>query len=194
MKSDHYFYNCSKEYIDTIDVSLFTEISEVVESLPKRETQSKVNQDLFWFLTKAGWAYDSAPAGLSEIPPPELQIENHNKTLVKEKYHIRNLCLSSTTLDAIWRSDFAKLFGKNLVQLEAQFGQVESMFKDFCGFRIAYSERRLALGIEIVMSEPIKYFSHRKSSISGMAYFEIAKKMLPTIGLHCPIWLIGIRE
>jgi len=32
-----------------------------------------------------------------------------------------------------------------LVQIEAQFGTVESMFKDFCGFRIAYYERRLAL-------------------------------------------------
>ena len=38
-----------------------------------------------------------------------------------------------------------------LVQVEAQFGKVESMFKDFCGFMIARFERRIALEIEIVM-------------------------------------------
>lgn len=68
------------------------------------------------------------------------------------------------------------------------------MFKDFCGFRIAYYEKRLALGIEIVMSEPNKYFEHRKSAITGIAYFDIAAKTLPAIGLDCPIWLIGIEE
>jgi hypothetical protein len=65
---------------------------------------------------------------------------------------------------------------------------------DFCGFRIGWYERRLALGILIVMSDPSSYFSHRKQSTSGMAYFEIAKTTLPAIGLDCPIWLIGIRE
>ncbi len=75
-----------------------------------------------------------------------------------------------------------------------QFGKVESMFKDFCGFKIAAYERRLALGIEVVMSEPNKYFSHRKKAMSGMAYFDIAKRTLPAIGLDCPIWLIGIKE
>jgi hypothetical protein len=68
------------------------------------------------------------------------------------------------------------------------------MFKDFCGFSICRHERRLALGIEIVMCEPSKYFSHRRNATSGMAYFDIAKKTLPAIGLDCPIWLIGIRE
>ncbi len=68
------------------------------------------------------------------------------------------------------------------------------MFKDFCGFKIAYYERRLALGIEIVMSAPNKYFSHRKRAMGGMAYFDIAKTILPSIGLNCPIWLVGIRE
>ena len=68
------------------------------------------------------------------------------------------------------------------------------MFKDFCGFKIAYYERRLSLGVEIVMSYPWLYFSHRKDSVSGMAYFDIAVKTLMAIGLNCPIWLIGIEE
>ena len=76
--------------------------------------------------------------------------------------------------------------------MEAQFGKVEAMFKDFCGFRIAYAERRLALGIEIVLCNPASYFAHRKNAIGGMASFDIAKNTLNTIGLDCPIWLIGI--
>jgi len=68
------------------------------------------------------------------------------------------------------------------------------MFKDFCGFRIARFEKRLTLGIEIVLCGPSKYFAHRRKSIGGMAYFDIAKNTLPAIGLECPIWLIGIKE
>jgi len=68
------------------------------------------------------------------------------------------------------------------------------MFKDFCGFRIAYSERRLALGIEIVLSNPNSYVAHRRHAIGGMASFDIARNTLTTIGLDCPIWLIGISE
>ena len=66
----------------------------------------------------------------------------------------RKLCLTSTTLDTRWHAEFAKAFRSKLVQIEAQFSKVEAMFKDFCGFRIAYAERRLALGIEIVLSDP----------------------------------------
>jgi hypothetical protein len=68
------------------------------------------------------------------------------------------------------------------------------MFKDFCGFRIAYAERRLALGIEIVLVDPPGYFSHRKSAVSGMASFDVAKSTLGQIGLQCPIWLVGVEE
>lgn len=53
---------------------------------------------------------------------------------------------------------------------------------------------RLALGIEIVLCEPYKYFSHRRNAVGGMAYFDIAKSTLPTIGLDCPIWLVWVRE
>ena len=91
-----------------------------------------------------------------------------------------------------WHADFGKSFNGKLVQVEAQFGKVEAMFKDFCGFRMAYAERRLALGIEIVMADPRGYFAHRKNAVSGMASFNIAKGTLNTIGLDCPIWLVGI--
>jgi hypothetical protein len=141
-------------------------------------------------LISDGWFYDSVPTGAKDSRPDGLrknislqEIKNQNK---------RNQCLTSTTLNTRWHADFAKSFGSKLVQIEAQFGKVEAMFKDFCGFRIAYAERRLALGIEIVLSNPNSYFAHRKHAIGGMASFDIARNTLTTIGLDCPIWLIGM--
>jgi hypothetical protein len=186
---DSYFYNCSREYLDSIDPSLYQEIVSSISCLPKRQTQTEINNDLYWLLTINGWAYDTR-SGVSAHPPSELGLEKHK--VVTER-NDRSLCLTSSTLDAFWHSDFAKPFSSGLVQIEAQFGKVESMFKDFCGFRIAHFEGRLVLGIEIVLCEPSVYFSHRKASIGGMAYFSIAGETLPAIGLQCPIWLVGIK-
>ena len=193
MESESYCYNCSKPYTDSISPTLYDEIIDVITKLPKRMTQAEINRDLFWILTNKGWSYDTVPAGIEESPPEDLEIEILTLKKIK-KQNIRDLCLTSTTIEAKWHADFAKMFLDRLVQVEAQFGKVESMFKDFCGFKIGRYERRLALGIEIVMCEPSKYFSHRRASTSGMAYFEIAKKTLPAIGLDCPIWLVGIKD
>jgi len=187
-----YFYNCSRQYLDSISHTLHEEIQEVISRLPKRATQAEINKDLFWLLTSQGWSYDTLPMGIDEHPPAELAIEGVTLTNTRNSNN-RDLCITSTTIEARWHSDFAKIFDGKPVQVEAQFGKVESMFKDFCGFKIAWHERRLALGIEIIMCDPGKYFAHRKASTSGMAYFDIAQKTLPAIGLDCPIWLVGIR-
>ena len=63
--------------------------------------------------------------------------------------------------------DFVKAYGSKLVQIEAQSRKIEVMFKDYGGSRITFAERRLALGIEILLSEPVKFFAHRKSPIRG---------------------------
>jgi hypothetical protein len=191
MKPESYYYNCSPEYISSIDPDIHDQIITVIDQLPKRKTQSEINSDLFWLLTSYDWNYDSILAGTGKIPPDELNF-HASVSEVKNK-NIRDLCLTSTTLNTRWHADYAKSFGSKLVQIEAQFGKVEAMFKDFCGFRIAYAERRLSLGIEIVLSDPYKYFAHRKNAIGGMANFSIAKSTLTSIGLDCPIWLIGIR-
>ena len=190
MNHEEYFYNCSREYINSIDSSLYHELSSIIAKLTKRHTQSEINNDIFWLLTSQGWAYDTL-SGTSELPPPEYNLSNTKPNIGQTNN--RSLCLTSTTMDASWHSDFAKRFGDKLVQIEAQFGKVESMFKDFCGFRIARFERRISLGVEIVLCEPYKYFAHRRNAIGGMAYFDIARKTLPAIGLDCPIWLIGIK-
>ena len=192
MKLRFYYYNCSPEYIQTIDPSIYDQIISIVGRIPKRQTQSEINTDLFWLFTSERWNYDTVPPGVAES---SMEVSNIDQSLDEiKKNNNRNLCLTSTTLDTRWHADFAKSFDSKLVQIEAQFGKVEAMFKDFCGFRIAYAERRLNLGIVIVLSNPLEYFAHRKNAISGMASFDIAKNTLTTIGLDCPIWLIGIDE
>ena len=192
MKLKFYYYNCSPEYIQSIDPNLYDQIISVVGRVPKRQTQSEINADFFWLFTSEGWMYDTVPTGTAAGPTDVDVIAPSLNALKLENK--RNLCLTSTILDARWHSDFAKSFGTSLVQIEAQFGKVESMFKDFCGFRIAYAERRLALGVEMVLTDPPAYFAHRKNTQGGMASFDIAKNTLTAIGLDCPIWLIGIGE
>ena len=188
----NYFYNCSPEYINFIDPNLYEQLTAIIRHLPKRTKQSEINSDLFWLLTAQNWSYDTVTSGVGIKPP---SVFNMKSSLNKiKKNNNRRPCITSTTLNTKWHSDFAKQYGSKLVQIEAQFGKVEAMFKDFCGFRIAYAEKRLALGIEVVIVNPPSYFSHRKNTISGMASFNIAKSTLTTIGLNCPIWLIGINE
>jgi hypothetical protein len=190
MNIESYYYNCSPDYIDSVDPSLHNQIHSALAQLTKRQTQSEINSDLFWLLLSSGWNFDSVPQGAGESPLTDMSLTIDLDK--QKKINSRQLCRTSTTLKARWYADFAKTFGSKLVQIEAQFGKVEAMFKDFCGFRIAFAERRLALGIEIVLSEPIKYFAHRRNSIGGMASFDVARETLTTIGLECPIWLIGI--
>jgi hypothetical protein len=192
MNIQSYYYNSSPEYVATIDPFLQSQLASIIRQLPKRLTQSEINSDLFWLLSSHCWSFDTVQNGTTEDPPECLNL-SCNLTQCRNLNN-RDICRTSTTLQNRWHADFAKSFGSKLVHIEAQFGKVEAMFKDFCGFRIAYAERRLSLGIEIVLSHPARYFSHRRNAIGGMASFEVAKETLTTIGLECPIWLIGIDE
>jgi hypothetical protein len=177
----NFFYNCSQEYLALINENVYSELEVIIKDLPKRKTQKELNQDFFVKLIKKGWSFDSMPTDFNE----------GKKVLLKENNN-RVLCRTSSTIDARWHADFAKKFDNNLIQMEIQFGKIESMFKDFCGFKIAFFERRISLGIEVVLCEPNKYFFERKVTISGMANFNVARKTLPAIGLNCPIWLVGM--
>lgn len=192
MNFESYFYNCSEQYLDRINEEIYGEIGGLILGLPIRESQAEINRDLFWMLASKNWAFDTTPPNVGEFPPIDLRLNNTSIVLIRNKNN-RTLCLTSSTLGAKWHSDFAKIFGGSLVQIEVQFGKVEAMFKDFCGFKIAHYSRRLGLGIEIVISDPMQIFSNRKSAISGMANFKIAKQTLPAINLDCPILLIGIK-
>ena len=192
MKALSYYYNCSPSYIDSIEPDLHAQVLETVEVLPKRSTQSEINFDLFWLLTSMGWSYDTTPSGIATEPDACLGL-NCRLDEIKPRNE-RSLCLASETLDNCWYADFGKQFDAGIVQVEAQFGEMEAMFKDFCGFRMAYAEKRLALGIEIVMVDPGAYFAHTKIAVIGMAKFKTAKDTLNAIGLDCPIWLVGIES
>ncbi len=192
MKLKFYYYNCSPEYIQSIEKSLYDQIISIIGRVPKRQTPSEINSDLFWLFTSERWNYDTVPPAVAKC---SIEVSNKNQSLAEiKKNNNRNQCLTSTTLDTRWHADFAKSFNSKLVQIEAQFGQVEAMFKDFCGFRIAFAERRLELGIVIIIADPPAYFAHRKKENGGMASFDIAKNTLTSIGLDCPIWFIGIDE
>lgn len=177
--------------MSSISPSLYDEIITAVARLQKRETQAELNRDLFWLLSSQGWSFDARPQKVADNPPDDLGINTCFSEI--RSRNSRELCRTSTTVDANWHADFAKRHCGGLVQIEAQFGTVESMFKDFCGFRIAYYERRLALGIELVLVSPNLFFSQRKNSVTGMAYYDIAVKTMMAIGLDCPIWLVGIE-
>lgn len=187
-----YYYNCTTDYIHAIDPQLQDEIRAIIRMLPKRETPSLINEDLFWLFTHKDWCYDTVPAKTAPECPFDLDIMQ-SMDVIRDK-NLRDLCLTSSTLATRWHADYAKRYGTDLVQVEAQFGKVEAMFKDFCGFRIAYAERRITLAIEIVLVDPSGYFIHRKNAVSEMASFDIAKQTLTTIGLDSPIWLVGIED
>ena len=109
MNPQSYYYNCSPEYINSIDTNLYNQIISIINQLPKRKTQSEINSDLFWLLTNQGWNYDTVPQGTGDIPPTELNVSVSLDEV--RKGNDRRLCLTSTTLDTRWHSDFAKVFG-----------------------------------------------------------------------------------
>jgi len=122
MKLRFYYFNCSPEYIQTIDPSIYDQIISIVGRIPKRQTQSEINTDLFWLFTSERWNYDTVPSGMAESSVEVSSIEQSLDE--KKKSNNRNLCLTSTTLDTRWHADFAKSFDSKLVQIEAQFGKV----------------------------------------------------------------------
>src|SRR5208283_1352300 len=109
MNSESYFHNCSEEYVDSVAPTLFDEIKDIISKLPKRPTQAQINQDLFWLLTSKGWSYDTLPAEIDDLPPPELASEVITLREIKDTNN-RELCITSTTIEARWHSDFAKSY------------------------------------------------------------------------------------
>ena len=190
MEFKSFHYNCTAGYMAAIDPHLEDEVGSIIRMLPRRDSPELIKEDLFWLFTHKGWCYDTMPAESNPECPFELDIME-SLEVIRDR-NLRELCLTSSTLETRWHADFAKRYGSRLVQVEAQLGQTEAMFKDFCGFRIAHAEGRLALGIEIVLVDPSRQRPQRPKTSDDLASFAIAKKTLTTIGLDNPIWLIGI--
>lgn len=192
MESRHYFHNCSKNRLNEDYQKLYSEINSILENINVKETQSEINKKLFWLFIDNNWSFDSLISGLDNNP--SFDMETKLDKYEAKQINQRHLCLTSEKTNIDWYCDFAKKFSGKLVHLEVQFGKVEAMFKDFCGFDIAHSENRIDLGIEIVINNPKNFFNHRKKSVSGMAYFDVAKNTLPVMGIKSPIWLIGLKR
>ena len=56
------------------------------------------------------------------------------------------LCKTSSSLEIGTKSDFAKKFGDQLVQLEIQADDLEGIASDLIKFRIAFAEKRIQVG------------------------------------------------
>jgi hypothetical protein len=106
MKLESYYYNCSPEYINTIDPGLHAEIAAIIDLLPKRQKQTEINTDLFWLMTNKDWYYDTVPQGYSRKPPDEFGIARSLQEI--REWNDRRLCTTSITLDTRWHADFAK--------------------------------------------------------------------------------------
>jgi hypothetical protein len=76
--------------------------------LQKRSTQAQINKELFWLLTSEGWAYDTLPTVIDDLPPPELAIELITRKDIKATNN-RDLCITSTIIEARWHSDSSGL-------------------------------------------------------------------------------------
>jgi len=187
------FYRCSDEYVDKIHPSVHLDIKSIIEKLPKRRYQNEINSDFVWLFAKQGWSFSSFPSSFPNVPPTDLFLDDMDKTSIS-KLKIKKECLITSNLKLGWYADFGKSFGSKRVLIEVQFGKIEAAFRDFCRFAITYHERRLDLGILIVMFDPKTYFSEEGPRVSGMAEFETIRKAMWAVDLDCPIWLIGLKE
>jgi hypothetical protein len=96
MNLQSYYYNCSPDYIYSIDPSLQVQITSIITQLPKRKTQSEINSDLIWLLMSNDWNYDSLPQGGHGTPPKDLDLLIDTGKPIK--INNRRLCRTSTTL------------------------------------------------------------------------------------------------
>jgi hypothetical protein len=187
---ESHYHGCTAESVRAIHPGLPGDVASILRMLPRRTSESELRQDLFWLFTHKGFCHDRIPVGTPEECPFDLDILDSLAEL--DDYRSRDLCLASTAFDTLWHADFAKAFGDRLVHVKAQFGRLDALFKDFCGFRIGQVQRGIALGIEIVPMDAGTLFGTAKSAGGAMADFAGARKILEALDIPLSIWLIGI--
>lgn len=186
-----FYHKCSPDYLNSIDPDLENHISRIIKLIPKRNNEDAILADFFWLLASNSWCFHSPPPSLSLTPPKDLNLSASFNDI--EKSNDPDLCVTSKKIETDTQSDYAKLWGSQLVQLEIQFATMEEATKDFTKFRIAFAEKRIGLGIEIVLENPDLFLSDKKTGENTQAHFDEVKKMLSMLDLDCPIWLIGIE-
>jgi hypothetical protein len=151
MQISSHYYKCSPEYLSSISPNLEKEIKQALDKLVANKDSKALSVDLSRHLVVNGWV------GSQE------------------------LCKTSSSIEIETKSDLAKKFDDQLVQLEMQANDLEGIASDVIKFRIAFAEKRIRAGIEIIIQNG-----------DTPATFETVKDMLVKLDIDCPVWLIGI--
>ena len=90
-------------------------------------------------------------------------------------------------------SDFAKEFVDKTVKMGVAFGKPDKILQDFIKLRISYAEKRMALGIELVVKDKTIFSFSEENNSEPPVLFDSAINTLVMLDIECPIWLIGIE-
>ena len=150
-----HYYKCSPEYLGSISPGIEKDVKQALDRLPTSKDFKNLSDNLTQILISEGWT--SSQASGSE------------------------LCKTSSTIEIGTKSDFAKKFGTQMIQLEIQSYDLEEIASDLIKFRIAFAEKRIQAGIEVTIQNSDKTDA-----------FENVKDMLVKLDVDCPVWLIGI--
>ena len=155
MNYTFHYYKCSPEYLASINPNIEPDIQKVLEALKIKNDPKNFTSDLYLILSSHAWSHSGAPT----------------------KSNTPDLCRTSSNPELETTAGFAKMFDNRLIQLEVQSGQLYEIASDVAKFRIAFAEKRISAGIEIIIGSEL----------------EQAVDMLVKLDLDCPVWLIGVE-
>jgi hypothetical protein len=182
MNIQSYLYNCPREYIDSIDPTFSIQIKDLVKKLPEAQDDKALIANVFWMLASNGWSFSELPESISNDPPSGLKV-NFKLSEIK-KQNSFDLCAASLKPDTPKYNDFAKSLNDQIIHLNIAAQESEKLTVDFTNFQLAYAEKRIPFGIELLSMQ---------SSDPDGACFDLGVELLSMLKFDCPIWLIGLR-
>lgn len=168
----HYYYKCSPEFLNSINTKIEKEINQVLNKLNDKKASKSLFDDFFLILLSKGWAF-------SQIHAEKLTQSITTDDIIQS--NTPEICKISSSIEIETTSDFAKKFGNQLLQLNIQAYDLEEIASDIIKFRIAFAEKRIQAGIEIIIQND-----------NEADAFENVKDMLVKLDVDCPVWVIGI--
>jgi len=182
MNIQSYFYNCSWEYIDSIDPTFSSQIKDLFKKMPEAQDDKALISNVFWILASNGWSFRELPESISNVPPSGLKV-NFELSEIKKQNNF-DLCSASLKPDTPKYNDFAKSLNDQIIHLNIAVQESEKLTVDFTNFQHAYTEKRIPFGIELVPMQ---------SPDPDGACFDLGVELLSMLKFECPIWLIGLR-
>ena len=182
MNIQSYFYNCSWEYIDSIEPAFSSQIKDLFKKMPEAQDDNVLISNVFWMLASNGWSFSELPESISNDPPSGLKV-NFKLPEIKKKNSF-DLCAASLKPDTPKYNDFAKSLNDQIIHLNVAVHESEKLTVDFTNFQLAYAEKRIPFGIELVPMQ---------SPDPDGACFDLGVELLSMLKFDCPIWLIGLR-